>query len=436
MKFDVVVIGAGAAGLAAAARLAEERRTVLLLEARDRVGGRIWTREEPGLAVPVELGAEFIHGEAPVSRRWLQSAGKPVHDVPDAHWRIENGTLSMSDGFFDEVQRAFRRNRERASHDLSFAQFLDEVLKDDLSPRARAGARAMAEGFDAADTSRASSLALVEEWTNSSFIDSSQGRIEGGYSGLLKAMANALPASACTLKLQAVVSKITWKSGAVEVEGSSHGQRFVAVAPRVIVTVPLGVLQAPASDTAHITFDPPLTSKESALRCLESGPVIKLSLRFRSAFWEQVENGRYRNAAFFHSDALPFRVFWTSLPARSPLLVAWAGGPRVAQLEGDATHLTKHALASLEVMFGQYLNVADQLEAAYCHDWQNDPFSRGAYSYVGVGGGGARAALAAPLENTLFFAGEATDDTGEAATVAGALQSGERAAREIIDSWR
>jgi monoamine oxidase len=436
--FDVVVIGAGAAGLAAAARLAEQRRTVLLLEARDRVGGRIWTREEPGLAVPVELGAEFIHGLAPVSRKWLENAGKPVHDVPDAHWRIVNGALSLSDGFFEEVQHAFQRHREEASHDMSFAHFLDDVLKDELSPRARAGARAMAEGFDAADTSRASALALVDEWTDSSFIDSSQGRIEGGYSGLLTAMANALPASVCKLQLQSVVKKITWKRDSVEVEGSFLEQRFVATAPRAVITVPLGVLQSPATDPAHITFDPPLTAKESALRCLESGPVIKLNLRFRSAFWEQVDNGRYRNATFFHSDSLTFRVFWTSLPARSPLLVAWAGGPRVAQLQSDGTSpLAKHAIESLKVMFGQYVDVADQLEAAYCHDWQGDPFSRGAYSYIGVGGGSARAELASPLENTLFFAGEATDHTGEAATVAGALQSGERAAREIIDtgSW-
>jgi monoamine oxidase len=129
-------------------------------------------------------------------------------------------------------------------------------------------------------------------------------------------------------------------------------------------------------------------------------------------------------------------VFWTQLPLRAPLLVAWLGGPRVAAIDphGDAAPLAKRAVQSLESLFGKEWDVADELECAYYHDWQRDPFARGAYSYVGVGGDTARAALAAPIENTLFFAGEATDTEGEAATVTGALQSGERAASEIIGS--
>ncbi len=137
---------------------------------------------------------------------------------------------------------------------------------------------------------------------------------------------------------------------------------------------------------------------------------------------------------FFHGDDLPFRTFWTTLPIRSSALIAWAGGPRVAELDAAANvnSLTQKALESLDSMFGKQWDIADEFVASYCHDWQRDPFARGAYSYIGVGGGGARAELGKPVENTLFFAGEATDDTGEAATVTGALQSGERAANELI----
>jgi monoamine oxidase len=198
------------------------------------------------------------------------------------------------------------------------------------------------------------------------------------------------------------------------------------------------VLQAPAGEPGHIAFDPPLTTKTHALSGLESGPVIKLMLRFRSAFWEQIENGAYRDATFFHTEGQPFNVFWTQLPSHAPLLVAWAGGPPAARLDssGNVADLAQLALQSLDALFGKQWDVADELEAVYFHDWQRDPFARGAYSYVAVGGGTARAELAAPVEGTLFFAGEATDDEGEAATVTGAIQSGERAAGEVLESWR
>jgi monoamine oxidase len=434
--YDVVVIGAGAAGLAAASRLAEAGRSVLVLEAQDRVGGRIETRHEPGLSVPVELGAEFVHGLAPVTRKWMEQAGKAVLEVPDEHWRRVDGRLDRYDGFFEDVQRAFRRHRELATHDVSFAHFLDVILRDELSEHARRSARFMAEGFDAADTTRASALPIVEEWTNESFIDAPQGRIEGGYGALIGEIVRSLPASLCKVQLQTVVQKVTWERGSVEIEGRFLGRPFVVIAPRAVIAVPLGVLQSKPGDTGHIAFEPPLSTKQDALQKLESGPVVKVVLRFRSAFWEQVDNGNSRDASFLHPQDHAFNVFWTPLPLRAPVLVAWLGGPRVAELDSHANiaALAKRAVDSLDSLFGKEWDVADELEGAYYHDWQRDPFARGAYSYVGVGGGTAREELAAPIEGTLFFAGEATDTNGEAATVTGALQSGERAAREIIES--
>ena len=129
----------------------------------------------------------------------------------------------------------------------------------------------------------------------------------------------------------------------------------------------------------------------------------------------------------------PFATFWTPAPARAPLLVAWAGGPRALRLStgASAAQITRKALVSLEKLFGNELDVASELRGYYYHDWQQDPFARGAYSYVTVGGSEARAALAQPIEDTLFFAGEATD-AEEEGTVTGALQSGRRAAREIL----
>ena len=164
--------------------------------------------------------------------------------------------------------------------------------------------------------------------------------------------------------------------------------------------------------------------------------MIKTCLRFRTAFWEKLDRGRYRNVAFFHPRQEAFPTFWTALPVRTPLLVAWAGGPKAAAMSGaPKSKIVEHALASLTAMFGDRAQIESELEAAWVHDWQSDPYARGAYSYVTVGGADAGYTLAKPMGKTLFFAGEATDDEEEA-TVAAALHSGERAAREVLASFR
>jgi monoamine oxidase len=197
------------------------------------------------------------------------------------------------------------------------------------------------------------------------------------------------------------------------------------------------VLRQPAADSGVVRFIPALDEKRPALEKLVSGPVLKLSLRFRKAFWEELDGGRYQDASFFHSAATAFPTFWTSLPLRAPLLTAWIGGPKAARLSSAPTsEIVRQALESLSAIFGRRAHSQFELEAAYLHNWQADPFSRGAYSYIAVGGGQARDGLAAPLEETLFFAGEATDTHDEAATVTGALQTGDRAAREVRQRFR
>jgi monoamine oxidase len=122
---------------------------------------------------------------------------------------------------------------------------------------------------------------------------------------------------------------------------------------------------------------------------------------------------------------------WTALPERAPTLVAWAGGPRAARLAALSREaIVGRAVAAVAEIFPR-ARAAERLESAHFHDWSADPFARGAYSYVTVGGRTARRRLAAPLDGTLFFAGEATDDES-AATVEGALRSGERAARDVL----
>jgi monoamine oxidase len=431
---DVVIIGAGAAGLAAAAALAGSGRSVVVLEARVRVGGRIWTRREPGLAAPVELGAEFVHGYAQETVAHLNRAGSTVVESPDVHLAFKDGEVTPRTGF-EQVVKAVRETRVLEREDMTLNEFLDKHLSNVLSVEAREYARMLAEGFDAADPARVSARALAEEWTSASMTDEPQSRPDGGYDLLLGELVSAASRGKLRLQLEAPVRAVTWQQGRVEVEAECLGRPLRITATQAIVTLPLGVLQAAPDALGAVRFSPPLDAKREALGLLGFGPVIKLNLRFRRAFWEEIANGRYRDVTFFHSRTSPIPTFWTALPLRAPLLVAWSGGPRAARLSGASTEeLVKIAVTVLQSMFGSSLDIGALVEGAYWHDWQNDPYTRGAYSYVTAGGGHSSRALAEPLSQTLFFAGEATDFEGEQATVTGAIRTGERAARELMHS--
>jgi monoamine oxidase len=410
----LIVIGAGAAGLAAAAALVREGHSVLILEARDRVGGRCWTRRMPGLDVPVELGAEFIHGEAASTHALLAEAGIAAVDSTREQRYLERGRLRRMNAFA-EAQRAVRR-APPLERDVSFAQLLARTR---VSRKTKTFARMMVQGFDAADPARVSARSILEEWGEGGSLGASQPRPQGGYGALCDWLAHSVVARGARLRLDSPVTTLTWKRGNVVVKGRSFAFR----ARRAIVTLPLGVLQSNSA-----LFKPSLDMKQAALRKLASGPVIRVAMRFHTPFWE----ARAPEVAFFHVPEAPFPTFWTPLPMRAPLLTAWAGGPKAARLAGSSRDaLLAAALRSVGMVFGRERALKAQLDAALVQDWQADPCSRGGYSYVRVGGEGARERLAEPLDDTLYFAGEATD-VEEAGTVAGALRSGERGAREVL----
>lgn len=426
--YDVVIVGAGAAGLVAAARLGEAGYSVLLLEARDRIGGRIWTRSEPDLTMPIELGAEFIHGEAAITLHWLARIGKTAIPVPDTHLQLQNGALQPADDRWQLLQAALRRHSAAITHDISLETLLDKHLAHELSPATREYAKMMAEGFDAADTTRVSARDIADEW-NGDMVNAMQTRPEDGYASLLAALSSALT-SKVQLQLQHEVLAINWSHRKVAVSGRFLGQSFQVQARCAVITLPLGVLQ---QGERAVSFHPEILEKRTALQHLAAGAVIKIIMKFRTSFWRELDAGKYRDAMFFHAAHGSFPTFWSALPTRAPMLTAWLGGPRAARLsaESNARGMVQHALDSLEQLFGKNHGIRAQLGAAYLHDWQQDRFACGAYSYVTIGGGKARQQLAAPIRDTLFFAGEATH-ADAAATVTGALESGERAAQQII----
>jgi monoamine oxidase len=154
--------------------------------------------------------------------------------------------------------------------------------------------------------------------------------------------------------------------------------------------------------------------------------VCKVVLRFREPFWDD-------RLSFLHDREGDFPTWWTASPWRVPVITAWAGGPRAEALrELDETALVDRALASAtRTLAVPRPRLEELLESWRVHDWRRDPYSRGAYSYVGVGGLPAQRALARPCEGTLFFAGETTEPT-EMGTVSGAIASGQRAARQVL----
>jgi monoamine oxidase len=429
---DIIVIGAGAAGLAAAAALATSGRSVLMLEARDRIGGRIWTRFEPGLAAPMELGAEFIHGDSPETSDLLRADGSTALDISGEYWSLIDGRLQQrTESLLGKVRAAIEAADVLSQPDMSLEDFLAGDQGRTLPEEARAMARAFVSGFDAADPRVVSLHSVAEEWRRGGMLDSTQSRPLGGYRTALRALRARLDGGRVRLQLQTVVTAVRWSDRTVEVGGLRLGQPFRATARKAIITVPIGVLKAPAAAPGAISFEPRLDSKQAALARLLSGPVLKVVLHFHHPFWKELDGGRYADASFFQAPGKAFPTFWTTLPVGAPLLNAWAGGPAAARLcERSDDEIVRQAMDCVSSVFSGG-NGVPELQAAYIHNWERDAYARGAYSYVAAGGGNARQELATPLGGTLFFAGEATDTTGEATTVTGALRSGARAALEV-----
>jgi monoamine oxidase len=421
---DAVIVGGGAAGLAAARIFSRHGVRTVLLEARDRLGGRIDTRTVPNLPVPLEMGAEFVHGTAAITFELLREGGSTTIDTAISHWEyIDDDLRQLGDAF--EVAERLVSLAHDLREDISVEQFLLRCKQSGADDDSIRWFRWLVEGFDAADPARAGVLEIAEEWSGPE-LEGRQSRPFGGYAPLLRALGASLDPKHVDIRLDSFVEGIAWKRGTVRVSGRRHGEKFEIEGKRAIVTLPLGTL-------SDVRFSPALDArKKRALDMLAMGSVVKVALCFRRRWWEELHDGRYAEAAFFHRHDADFPTFWTQLPVRAPVVTAWAGGPRADALAGlNENKIVRRALRALEATFPERIDLEAELQAAFVADWAADPLARGAYSYVLVGGNGARDDLAASLDATLFFAGEATS-TDYSGTVSGALASGVRAAQQAL----
>ena len=412
---DVVIVGAGAAGLMAARELKQRGRKVLLLEASARVGGRILTRRVARAGVPIELGAEFVHGEAPETKRLLDEARLVTVPVSGDHYRSDNGKLSDQGSDWERMRLVFSHLGRTRKHDRSFQDFLDERPGGPALRRERELARGFIQGFNGAYSTLISEKSIADQG------DPTEGaaeasRIVKGYDALIEYLRSDVEDD---IRLRSQCTRIVWDRSSVTVtdkKGRSYRGRAV------ILAVPLPMLQ-----DESIALDPDIPELRKAARQLMMGQVVRVSVVVKERFWEK----KAEEASYIHTPMRPFSVWWTQNPLVAPVITGWAGGPPAVEL-ADNDDVEDAALRELARAFGMKRARLDALvESVHTHDWRHDRFIRGAYSYAGVGGTYAPRILARAFGNTVFLAGEATDSS-TGGTVEGALASGKRAAEHAL----
>jgi monoamine oxidase len=422
---DVVVIGAGMAGLTAARTLAEAGLKVLVVEAQDRIGGRILTKRVGDEAI--ELGAEFIHGRPAELLALIDEAGLEIYERHGTQVCSEQGTLGdcgneMDEEVFDPLEKL----KDFSGPDISFAEYLD---REKVSQEDRRQIANYVEGFNAADHRVVSAAALGVQQKAEDAIDGDRSyRLRGGYDQLPAYLAQRLTALGSNIVTSAEVREIRWKSGTVEVFTSAGD--FTAA--RAVVTLPLSVLQV-----GSIAISPKPQSILEAAGRLRMGHARRITLLFRERFWEVLKpQPAMREMSFLFAFSETPAVWWTTHPEASGSITGWVGGTRAESLEGlTAEELGNRACATLATIFGvKEDRLHGLLRGCYSHDWRSDPRAGGAYSYVAAGGLDASRQMTEPVAGTLFFAGEHTDITGHWGTVHAAMRSGLRTASQILNS--
>jgi len=426
-QYDVIIVGAGAAGLICARDLRARGRSVMVLEARARLGGRIHTLEH--FETPVELGAEFIHSCAPEYLREFRDAKLPFVDLSENRYQFHGGKLVQHKGLMEDLHKISQRLGKNLKDDRPMARFLEtHHVKPSLKPLYRT----YLEGFHAADVEKLSekALALLEQEEPDDLNGVEQFRPLYGYAPLVKHWAGGDADRSEWLQLESVVKNIRWKKHEVTVEGPS----FPALrARRLVITVPISVLKR-QHHLSGIHFDPEPKDLSEALAGVHMGDVERLTMEFETRFWEDLTDKPISFIQAGPSEYFP--TWWTQIPRRTPFLTAWQGGPKAREIaEWPVEKQLSTALKTLAKFTGKSQGfLKKQLKSYHIHNWASDPYSFGAYSYIAVNGLAKIKKLARPFDDTLFFAGEATAPGSSQATVHGAVYSGARAARQVLAS--
>ncbi|HTB51578.1 MAG TPA: NAD(P)/FAD-dependent oxidoreductase [Ferruginibacter sp.] len=421
MKEKVIVIGAGAAGLMAAKELAKKGIDVIILEANERIGGRINTILDPAFDLPIESGAEFIHGNLPLTIQLLKTAKINFHPIGDERAFVKNGEWNSSADPIPHWDTLIKKMKD-VTTDITIADFLERYFAEEKCESLRSNIRRYAEGFDLADIHTASTIALRNEWMQE---EHEQYRINGGYDMLIQYLAQQCKKRGALIYTSCAATKIEWQRDTVKVF-TKDGRSFES--NKVIITVPVSILQKNNDDQNAIRFEPAIDEQKSAAGKIGYGSVIKIFLQFDHPFWEE----KSKDLAFIISDQM-VPTWWTQTPDKSATLIGWLGGPSAkALMKADEKIIIKLSLESLAVIFSiEFDTLQSYLKMYKISDWSQDPFSLGAYSFATTQTSEARKLLKRPVQQTLFFAGEGLYEGDYPGTVEAALITGRDVARSI-----
>ena len=418
----IIVIGAGAAGLMTAYELSKHNKKVILLEASERLGGRIYTYTNNTFSEPIELGAEFIHGNLPLTLNLLKQAGIKHYPVKGKMFHIEKGKFKKGQDNSTHWAELIKRMKE-LKHDIPLSDFLQQLFSDDKYESLRESVKHFAEGFDLADISKVSTCSLYKEWSEE---NDEQYRIEGGYHQLISFLESECKKNGCIIYNNCCVKKINWSKNEVNI--ITMCSRYFK-SNKVVITVPLSVLQVDKNDISYIEFTPAIDNYLEASKNIGFGTVIKILLEFNEAFWQQEK----KNIGFlFTGEKIP--TWWTQLPKNNCVLTGWMAGAKAFEFKDASDEdILESALNSLSAAFAESTSVLKNKLSAYkIINWTNVQNIYGGYSYETLQSTNAKKLLTQPLEQTIFFAGEALDYGVMVGTVEAALESGKQAALKII----
>jgi len=419
---NIIIVGAGVAGLKAARELSKKGYGVTVLEANNRLGGRIHTWHNSSFERPVERGVEFIHGNLPLTLELLKEAKIEYRPVRGRMIRIENGEWKTQDDLAVGWKELMERMNE-VQEDITLNEFLKENFKDGVYASLRKSALRFAEGFDLADPAIASVLALRAEWMEE---QDEQYHVPAGFDKLVDHLEKQCRSCGTMIRTSSPVKKIKWQKNAVTV--ITRDEQEIA-GSKIIITVSLGVLRAEPSAEASISFYPSIDNYIAAANKIGFGSAVKIVLQFRESFWEKEK----KNLGFLFSEEI-VPTWWTQLPIHHHLLTGWAGGPQAEELQQKSDkEVFQLGLGSLSSIFKKSRSELEgMLTASLVANWKQEVFCKGAYSFNTLETPTARTLLNEPVEDTLFFAGEALYNGSSPGTVEAALVSGKSVAEKIM----